>query len=101
MITKKEVRGIIRDTLGVEEELNESLVLQQKQFDLSTELLTAKNKKSHRDLYENRDMLVGVASRYEALFSRGDVIATILDSEQDMDTVTRELEALVEALLER
>ncbi len=55
----------------------------------------------HRDLYENRDMLVGVASRYEALFARGDVSATILDSEQDMDTVTRELEALVESLLER
>ena len=55
----------------------------------------------HRDLYENREMLVGVASRYEALFSRGDVSATILDSEQDMDTVTRELEALVETLLDR
>lgn len=52
MITKNEVQSIIRDTLGIEEELNESLVLQQKQFDLSTELLTAKNKKSHRGLYE-------------------------------------------------
>lgn len=54
MITKDDVRGIIRDSLNLEdEELNEALVLQQKQFDLPTELLSQKNKKSHEGLYEN------------------------------------------------
>ena len=57
MISKNEVRDIIRDSLGLEEksdeELNESLVLQKKQFDLPTELLTDKNKKAHKGLYEN------------------------------------------------
>lgn len=55
MITKDDVRGIIRDSLGLEEEeeLNEALVLQQKQFDLPTELLSQKNKKAHEGLYEN------------------------------------------------
>ena len=54
MITKDDVRGIIRDSLNLEdEELNEALVLQQKQFDLPTELLTQKNKKAHEGLYEN------------------------------------------------
>lgn len=54
MITKDDVRGIIRDSLNLEdEELNEALVLQQKQFDLPTELLSQKNKKAHEGLYEN------------------------------------------------
>ncbi len=54
MITKSEVKEIIRDSLGIEEEeINESLVLQKKKFDLPTELLTTKNKAAHLELYEN------------------------------------------------
>ncbi len=54
MITKDSVREIIRDSLGIEEEeINEALVLQKKQFDLPTELLTQKNKHAHEGLYEN------------------------------------------------
>jgi len=55
MITKKDIKSVIRDSLGLDEEeaIVESLVLQKKKFDLATELLTPKTKKSHRDLYEN------------------------------------------------
>ena len=55
MITKKDIKGVIRDSLGLEEEkvVTESLVLQKKKFNLPTELLTPKNKKAHAGLYEN------------------------------------------------
>ena len=54
MITKDDVRGIIRDSLNLEdEELNEALVLQQKQFDLPTELLSQKNSSQLRKRWWN------------------------------------------------
>jgi len=53
----------------------------------------------HRDLYENREMLIGVARRYEELFAAGHVDATVLDSEQAMDAVTEALTSLVDDLL--
>jgi dTMP kinase len=56
---------------------------------------------AHRDLYENREMLMGVSTRYEELFADGHVAATVLDSEADIEAVTRELIARVDALLAR
>lgn len=58
MIDKKDVRNIIRESLNMDsteeaDVLEESLVLQQKTFTLSTELLSQKNKKAHLELYEN------------------------------------------------
>ena len=58
MIDKTGVRNIIRESLNMNsvedaELLEESLVLQQKTFSLSTELLSQKNKKAHLELYEN------------------------------------------------
>ena len=53
-ITNKQVKQIIRDSLGIEKEkLEEAYSSETKHFDLPTELLGVKNKKAHRELYEN------------------------------------------------
>jgi len=54
-ITNKDLKSIIRNSLKIEQEsdLNESFVAQEKQFNLTTELLSSANKKNHIELYEN------------------------------------------------
>mgnify|MGYP003148606182 CR=1 FL=1 len=53
--TKKDLRENIKKSLGFsdqkDEMLNESLVAQQKQFNLTTELLSSANKQNHIELY--------------------------------------------------
>ena len=51
-----DISELVRESLGLDPDvkqiLNEAYVAQIKEFDLPTELLSAKNKKAHRDLYE-------------------------------------------------
>ena len=50
----KDLKNIIKESLGIEKEqniLSESLVAQQKSFNLSTEYLSEKNKRNHIELY--------------------------------------------------
>ena len=49
----KTLKELIREELGLTENLNESYVTQAKKYDLNTELLSAKNKESHQKLLEN------------------------------------------------
>ena len=54
-ITNKDLEDIIRETLGMHdnsERLDESFVAQEKQFSLTTELLSSAAKKSHIELYK-------------------------------------------------
>ena len=47
----KTLKEIIQEELGLKKEpLNESYVVQAKQYNLSTELLSDKNKKAHQEL---------------------------------------------------
>ena len=54
MISNKDVRSIIRNSLGLEgkEHLDEALVAQLKTYDIKTEFLSGKNKQAHKELYE-------------------------------------------------
>ncbi len=53
MISNKDMKSIIRNSLGLDNKprLDESLVAQPKTYDLKTEFLSGKNKKSHEELY--------------------------------------------------
>ncbi len=54
MITGKELKDSIKESLGLVDEkriLTESYVTTQKEYDLATELLSEKTKKSHKELY--------------------------------------------------
>jgi len=51
--TNSDLKKNIRESLGIEKEkINESYVAQQKQFNLSTELLSEANKRNHIELYD-------------------------------------------------
>ncbi len=55
MITNKDVKDIIRSSMKLDDgssRIDESLVAQQKTFDLPTEFLSGANKKAHKELYE-------------------------------------------------
>lgn len=54
MITNKDVKRIIRDSLGLDnkQRVDEALVAQTKPYDLRTEFLSGKNKQAHKELYE-------------------------------------------------
>ena len=51
---EKTIKMIIRETLGMNnaQTLIEALVIEPKTFDLTTELLSTKNKAAHRELYD-------------------------------------------------
>jgi len=48
----KEVKKIIRDSLQLDEDLNEAYAASPKHYQLNTELLLSKTKKSHDELYQ-------------------------------------------------
>ena len=51
-IFNDEAKKIIKETLGLKKEkLNESLVAQEKQFTINTDLLSEKNINNHKELY--------------------------------------------------
>ena len=54
MISNKDVKRIIRDSLGLDnkQRVDEALVAQAKPYDLRTEFLSGKNKQAHKELYE-------------------------------------------------
>jgi len=51
-LINKNVKKIIKNSLGVENKINEALVAQEKSFKLNTEFLTGRNKKNHKELYQ-------------------------------------------------
>lgn len=52
-LLNKKIKELIKDDLGLKEQrLNESLVAQEKQFQLNTDYLTGKNKENHKNLYK-------------------------------------------------
>ena len=57
MLTNKELKKVIKKSLGPDEEdalqIDEAYVAQLKKFSLPTEMLRAKNKASHKALYDN------------------------------------------------
>ena len=55
MISNKDVKSIIRNSLGLEQKsrVDEALVAQTKTYDLKTEFLSGKNKQAHKELYES------------------------------------------------
>jgi Fe-Mn family superoxide dismutase len=53
-IFNDEAKKIIKETLGLEKQkLNESLVAQEKQFTINTDLLSEKNINNHKELYKS------------------------------------------------
>jgi len=54
MISNKDMKSIIRNSLGLDAKarLDEALVAQPKTYDLKTEFLSGKNKQAHKELYE-------------------------------------------------
>ncbi len=50
---KKEVKEIIKNSLGVYDDIKESYVATPKDYDINTEMLLPKTKQSHNELYKN------------------------------------------------
>jgi len=53
MIKNSDIKKIINESLNLKEPLNESLVAQQKTFNLATEFQSGATKKAHEGLYQN------------------------------------------------
>jgi len=52
-LLNKNIKKAIKEDLGLDQRLDESLVAQEKPFDLKTDYLSNSNKKNHIDLYKN------------------------------------------------
>jgi Fe-Mn family superoxide dismutase len=66
-MNKGEVKKIIRDSLGLDENLNEAYVAQPKIYDLNTEMILTKTKEAHKELYN------GYVENFNALSAEMDI----------------------------
>jgi Fe-Mn family superoxide dismutase len=65
-IDEKDIVKSIRESLGIDDSLNEAYVTQAKKFNLNTDLLSAKTNKAHQELFDQYvDTLNGVSAELD------------------------------------